>query len=95
MRNAKQLISHGKVFINGKKIKINSYNIKIGDLIEIDPTLHDYLKKKINLSKIKYIIPKYLEINFKTFQCVVISNISYNKIMHNFPFWLNLNVLVK
>jgi small subunit ribosomal protein S4 len=95
MRGAKQLISHGKVFINGKKIKINSYNIKKGDLIEIHPASQDYLKKKISLSKMKYILPKYLEINFKTFQCLVISDISYNKIMYNFPFWLNLNVLVK
>lgn len=95
MRSAKQLISHGKVFINGTKIKINSYIIKKGDLIEIHPISHYYLKKNISLSKMKYIIPKYLEINFKTFQCLIISDISYNKIMSNFPFWLNLNILVK
>ena len=41
------------------------------------------------------IIPKYLEINFKTFQCLIISDINLNKIVYNFPFWLNLNKLFK
>lgn len=95
VRKGKQLISHGKVYVNGKKIEINSYNIKKGDLIEIHNTSHDLLKKEMKLAEMSYVIPKYLELNYKTFQCIVLSDISYNKIMHNFPFWLNLNILVK
>lgn len=94
-RKAKQLISHGKVYLNGKKIEINSYNIKKGDLIEIHNTSHDFLKKEMISAEMHYVIPKYLELNYKTFQCIIISDISHNKIMYNFPFWLNLNILVK
>jgi len=94
-RTAQQLISHGKILLNGKKIKIHSYLVKKGDLIEIDTSLHTLLKKKIKLSEVQYNIPKYLEINYKTFQCIIISDIKYNKILYTFPFWLNLNFLTK
>jgi small subunit ribosomal protein S4 len=93
IRSAQQLISHGKVFINGKKVTINSYLIQTGDLLEIHFTFHKYLLKNMSLFEKKIIIPKYLEINFKTFQCLIISDINFNKIMYNFPFWLSLNKL--
>lgn len=93
IRSAQQLISHGKIFINGKKITVNSYLIKKGDLLEIHSTFHKHLLKNMILFENFLIIPKYLEINFKTFQCLIISDINFNKIIHNFPFWLNLNKL--
>lgn len=95
LRYARLLISHGKVSLNGKIITINSYNVKKGDILEIQSNLHNLLEKKNNISPIKFNIPKYLEINFKTFQCIVISDISYNKIIYSIPFWLNLNYLIK
>lgn len=39
------------------------------------------------------IVPKYFELNYRTFQFLIISEISLNKISYNFPFWLNLNKL--
>jgi len=32
---ARQLVSHGHVLVNGKKVTISSYNVKIGDVISL------------------------------------------------------------
>ena len=91
VRNAQQLILHGKVLLNGKKVTVHSYLIQKGDLIEIHPTFHTYLLKNMILPKISKIIPEYLEINFNTFQCLILSDINPNTFFYMFPFWLNLN----
>jgi ribosomal protein S4 len=93
IRSSRQLICHGKVFINGKKITTISYLLKKGDFIEIHSSFHNNILKNINLHPSKLIVPKYLEINYKTLQFFVISEINFNKISYNFPFWLNLNKL--
>ena len=81
IRTAQQLISHGKVFVNGKKTTISSYCVQKGDLLEVDFIFHKYLIKNMLSSENSSIIPKYLEINFKTFQCLIISDINLNKIV--------------
>ena len=37
---AQQLISHGHVLVNGKKVDIKSYRVKIGDEISLSPLMH-------------------------------------------------------
>jgi len=32
---AKQLVSHGHIFVNGKKVDISSYHVKVGDKINV------------------------------------------------------------
>ncbi len=34
-REARQMVSHGHIFVNGKKVNISSYNVRKGDLIEV------------------------------------------------------------
>ncbi|MBI3282714.1 30S ribosomal protein S4 [Candidatus Curtissbacteria bacterium] len=43
---ARQLVSHGHVMVNGKKVTIPSYNVKIGDIVTLAP-------KTVNLPFIK------------------------------------------
>lgn len=93
LRNTQQAIYHGKIFVNGKKISINSYLLKKGDLVEIHSSYHQNLLKNFDFRNRQLVVPKYLEINFKTFQFFVISEINLSKISYNFPFWLNLNKL--
>lgn len=95
IRNSQQFINHGKIYVNGKKVTINSYLIKKGDLIEIHFTSHSILLKNYYkiVKKNKLLIPKYFEINYRTFQFYIVSDINFNKISYSFPFWLNLNRL--
>lgn len=43
----KQVINHGKIYINGQKIKNFSFNLKKGDVISIDKKFKKILKKNI------------------------------------------------
>jgi len=93
IRSSQQAICHGKIFLNGKKIYNNSHLLKKGDLITIHYSLYLHILKNINFYNRQLIVPKYLELNYRTFQFLIISEISLNKISYNFPFWLNLNKL--
>ncbi len=50
---SRQLVSHGHVFVNGKKVTIPSYNVKISDVISLsDKTSNlDFIKKLLEESK--------------------------------------------
>ena len=46
-RQARQLVSHGHVTVNNKKVNIPSFNVKIGDIITLSPKAAnlDFVKK--------------------------------------------------
>lgn len=48
---ARQLVSHGHVTINGKKVNVPSYNVKIGDIVSLSPQAAnlDFIKKLVAL----------------------------------------------
>lgn len=39
--SAKQMVSHGKVFVNGKKVNISSQIIKVGDKVTLRPEAYE------------------------------------------------------
>lgn len=51
-RNARQLISHQKVYVNNKIVQSNSYNLKKGDIISFDVSAFDFVTSNILNSKI-------------------------------------------
>ena len=65
---ARQLINHGHVKVNGKKLNIPSYSVKDGDSIELNEK-----SKKINIVQESLVsqereIPEYLEVDQKEFK---------------------------
>lgn len=46
-QQARQLVSHGHVLVNGRKVTIPSYNVKIGDVISLSAkaTNLDFVKR--------------------------------------------------
>lgn len=95
IRSARQLITHGHIFVNQNLVKTNSFILKKGDLIEINPKYHKLIHKNIRRSFIWPIPPKYLLINFKTFQILFNENIEGTNFSIHFPFWININTLIK
>ena len=95
IRSARQLITHGHVFVNKKVVKTNSYILKKGDLIEINPKYHKLIYTNIQRSFIWPIPPKYLLINFRTFQILFNENIENTNFSIHFPFWVDINTLIK
>jgi small subunit ribosomal protein S4 len=95
VRSAQQLITHGHVFVNKKVIKTNSFILKKGDLIEINPKYHKLIYINIQRSFIWPIPPKYLLINFRTFQILFNEHIEGTNFSIHFPFWLDINTVMK
>jgi len=93
MRRSKQLILHGKVFVNKSKTITPSLKLKPGDLVQIDPNSYNLIEKNIKETSIWSIPPKYLTINYKTME-ILVGNIEYTNLSLNFPFNLNLEQIL-
>ena len=61
-QQARQFASHGHILVNGKKVTIPSYNVKIGDVISLSEKAAslDFIKKLTENTK-GMIIPSWLE----------------------------------
>jgi len=94
LRNARQLITHGKVFVNGALIKTPSYNLKSGDIINLHPKFHYMIEKNIKNAQPWPIPPKHLTINYKTMEILFAGNIKETNISIYFPINLNLEKIL-
>jgi len=70
IKNARQLILHGKINVNNKIIKIKSYHLKSGDIISINFKCYPLIEENIRECKIWPIPPKHLTINYKSMQII-------------------------
>lgn len=95
IREAKQIIIHNNVYINGRIIKNSSYKVKKGDFIEINPKCYSLIINNIKTTEFWPLPPKYLQINYKILKILVIDNIKFTNFSTYFPFWLNLNLMTK
>lgn len=91
-RHAKQLVVHGKIFINSSKIKSPSYIVKPGDLISVQKNVHSLVQNSIRSSKIWPLPPKNLVINYKTLE-IFYNNPNPTQYSNEFSFNLNLEKL--
>ncbi len=58
----RQLVGHGHILVNGRRVTIPSYQVKIGDIIAIRPQSRDhYLFKELNLNWKKIEAPVWLQ----------------------------------
>lgn len=90
---ARQLIVHGKIFINDKRVLKKSYLLKEGDLVSLDFSLVPFIKNNLSQVSIWPIPPKYLVINYKTME-FIFSDFNYNNIAINFTTNLNLEKVI-
>ncbi|MEW6107969.1 MAG: 30S ribosomal protein S4 [Nitrospirota bacterium] len=67
--SARQLVSHGHLLVNGKKVNIPSYIVQIGDTVEVKEASREIGIIKDSLAKIEQRgIPSWLEIDFQNFK---------------------------
>jgi len=93
IRNARQLISHGKVLVNKQVVTCKSYSLKLGDLVSINFKFAYLIKENIKKTEIWPIPPKHLTINYKTMQ-ISFGKIEGSYMSTSFPFHLNLEKLI-
>ncbi len=58
---ARQLVSHGHVLVNGKRVTIPSYRLRIGDVVSLATKSVDIITIRQNLDTIDRPIPGWLE----------------------------------
>lgn len=91
LRNARQLISHGNVKVNDIVIKNSSLILKNGDKINIKQKIYPLIEYRLSNNNMWPLPPKYLQINYKIFQIlVVLDPINYN-LFNNFSNKINVD----
>ncbi len=71
-RQARQIVSHGHVAVNGRRVNIASYRVKVGDVISIIENSKniDLIKEAVEAST----VPAWLELNRAAFAGKVLQN---------------------
>lgn len=95
IRNAKQLILHKHIRVNGVITTNPSHIIEKGDLIAINPKVRYSIYNNVVQSHIWPLPPKYLQINYKTFEIMFIENIEFQNISTLYPFWPEIFSLLR
>lgn len=72
--HAKQLVSHGHVLVNDKKMSVNSYSTKIGDVISLSNAAISTQGDNLRLLDKDFKAPQWLELN-KTKHTVSIASL--------------------
>lgn len=94
IRSSRQMVGHGKVFVNNVKVKSLIHVLKPGDIITISRNCNKLIERSLAFSNIWPIPPKHLIINYKTMQ-IVFGTISDHTILSSqFSFNLNLEKLL-
>ena len=70
---ARQIVNHGLLTVNGKKVNIPSYQVKVGDVIAVKENKKDLDLFK-DLKDIKIVVPKWLELDPAQLSGKVIAN---------------------
>lgn len=67
--SARQLVTHGHFLINGREVSIPSYNVHIGDVVEVKESSRDIEMIKDSLSRVEHRgIPSWMETDFQNFR---------------------------
>ena len=70
---ARQLVNHGLIFVNGKKVSIPSYEAKIGQIVGINSYKREknYFKNLAQVLKNKKNFPAWMDFNGETFEAKI------------------------
>ncbi|ACV22986.1 30S ribosomal protein S4 [Slackia heliotrinireducens] len=73
-KEARQTVSHGHIYVNGKRVNIPSYRVRPGDLVSVAPKAKDLLVIKSALvSNERVQVPAWLEVDIEKLQGSVLS----------------------
>lgn len=97
IKTARQLISHGKIFVNNNKVRNKNYSLKTGDIIHVDKTCTHIINKngwqKLQSRPLWPLPQNHLCINYKTME-IIFSTISWQNWSTSFTFHLQLEKIL-
>lgn len=88
-RIARQMVSHGHIRVNGRKVTIPSFNVSVGDMIDVRPESRDSKLFEGIQERLKTIeTPTWLTLNAEKLEgeCMAVANLEEDR----FPFDINL-----
>jgi len=94
IRGSKLLIQHGHIKVNNQIVTFSNYLLKNGDVISVEKNSFDLIKNNIYSSNFWPLPPEYLQINYKTFQIILLDNHNTHNTSIFFPFWLDTNNII-
>lgn len=71
---ARQLVNHGHFQVNGKKVDIPSYQVKVGDVVTIKERSKDLIVIQHSVDTQDRLVPEWLEVNTDERKIVIQSN---------------------
>lgn len=90
IRSARQLILHGKIFVNQTQVKTKAYNLKHGDTVSLNLDCLELYESYI-IDSVKWAIPpKHLVINYRTLQILFLGEVESTNLANEFSFNLRL-----
>lgn len=87
---ARQMVSHGHVLVDGKKLDISSYTVKPGQTISFKAGIHNLLRENME-SAAGHNIPAWLEFNPAQLEAKVIALPKPEDV----PFEVNMNLIIE
>ena len=68
-KEARQTVSHGHIFVNGRRVDIASFHVRPGDVVAVAPKAKDMLVIKSALvSNARFEVPAWLEVDIEKLQ---------------------------
>ena len=71
---ARQLVNHGHFQVNGKKVDIPSYQVKVGDVVTVKERSNDLIVIQHSVDTQDRLVPEWLEVNTDERKIVIQSN---------------------
>jgi small subunit ribosomal protein S4 len=91
IRQARQIVTHGNIWVNGKKVDRPSYALSVGDVVEIKDRAKDVAIYKHNFhEKAIYNLP-YIEYDLEGYKAVLVENPT----RENIPIEINDHLVVE
>jgi small subunit ribosomal protein S4 len=68
---ARQLVRHGHVLVNGKRVTIASYRLRRGDVVELGPKAKKMIVVRHNVDTIDRVVPAWLDVELDAHKATV------------------------
>ena len=87
---ARQMVVHGHILVNGKKVDRPSFAVKAGDVISLRPKAHNLARQNME-TLAGHIVSEWLNVNPAELTCTVVTQPTPDQI----PFDVNTNLIVE
>ncbi len=87
---SRQIVSHGHVMVNGKKVDRPSFNLRVGDVVSFKPGIAKLLRENME-SMVGHIVPEWVDFNPGELSAKIAALPTSDQI----PFEVNPNLIVE